>query len=88
MMLTGTGERSYKPGIISVTGGNMNPDLVYLWSNQIFWTKGSKTTRAGASFALGEMYNSANERLTTSAYKFIGAAAMARPVRPVREFTR
>ncbi len=88
MMLTGTGERSYKPGIFSVTGGNMNPDLVYLWSNQIFWTKGSATTRAGASFALGEMYNSANERLTTSAYKFIGAAAMARPVRPVREFTR
>ena len=88
MMLTGTGERSYKPGIISVIGGNMNPDLVYLWSNQILWTKDSKTTRAGASFALGEMYNSANERLTTSAYKFIGAAAMARPVRPVREFTR
>ncbi len=88
MTLTGTGERSYKPGIISVTGGNMNPDLVYLWSNQIFWTKGSSITRAGASFALGEMYNKDGERLTTSAYKFIGAAAMARPVRPVREFTR
>ena len=88
MTLTGTGERSYKPGIISVTGGNMNPDLVYLWSNEMFWTKGSSITRAGASFALGEMYNKDGERLTTSAYKFIGAAAMARPVRPVREFTR
>lgn len=88
MTLTGTGERSYKPGIISVTGGNMNPDLVYLWSNQIYWTKNSTNTRAGASFALGEMYNGKGERLTTAAYKFIGAAAMARLVRPVREFTR
>lgn len=87
MMLTGTGERSYKPfPIIYKSGDNMNPDLVYLWSNQIYWTKITSTSpRAGASFALGEMYNSANERLTTSAYKFIGAAAMARPVRPVRE---
>ncbi len=86
MMLTGTGERSYKPITIYKSGDNMNPDLVYLWSNQIYWTKITSTSpRAGASFALGEMYNSANERLTTSAYKFIGAAAMARPVRPVRE---
>lgn len=79
MALTGTGERWYKNydvGGISA-GGNFNPAIVYLWSNQIIWSNGG--TRSGAGLALGGV---------TSNYWFIGAAAMARPIRPVRTFNR
>ncbi len=79
MALTGTGERWYKNYLVNGVGagGNFNPQIVYLWSNQIIWSNGG--TRSGAGLALGGV---------TSNYWFVGAAAMARPVRPVREFTR
>ena len=79
MALTGTGERWYKNYLANGVGagGNFNPKIVYLWSNQIIWS--NRGTQAGAGLALGG---------NTSNYWFIGAAAMARPVRPVREFTR
>ena len=79
MALTGTGERWYKNYLVGGigAGGNFNPKIVYLWSNQIIWSNGG--TRSGAGLALGGL---------TSNYWFVGAAAMARPVRPVREFTR
>lgn len=78
MILTGTGERWYRNDKFS-PGCNFNANIVYLWSNQIVWSNDNKGTRAGAGLALGG---------DTSNYWFIGAAAMARPVRPVREFTR
>ena len=83
MALTGTGERWYKNYLVNGigAGGNFNPNIVYLWSNQIIWSKPKYGlgTRSGAGLALGG---------ATSNYWFIGASAMARPVRPVREFTR
>ena len=77
MALTGTGERWYKNYRVNGVGagGNFNPETVYLWSNQIIY---ANTTRSGAGLALGGNDKASN-------YKFIGAAAMARPVRPVRE---
>ena len=76
MALTGTGERWYRSDKAE-PGSNFNPHVIYLWSNQIIFTESK--TRSGAGLALGGV---------TSNYWFVGAAAMARPVRPVREFTR
>ena len=77
MDLTGTGERWYRRDTAE-PGSNFNPATIYLWSNQIIPTANGGT-RSGAGLALGG---------GASHYYFIGAAAMARPVRPVREFTR
>ena len=75
--LTGTGERWYRTDAAE-PGSNFNPNVIYLWSNQIIPTN-NNGTRSGAGLALGG---------GASHYYFVGAAAMARPVRPVREFTR
>ena len=77
MDLTGTGERWYCTDIAK-PGSNFNPATIYLWSNQIIPTVNGGT-HSGAGLALGG---------GASNYFFVGAAAMARPVRPVREFTR
>lgn len=75
--LTGTGERWYRTDTAE-PGSNFNPEVIYLWSNQIIPTNNGGT-RSGAGLALGG---------GASSYFFVGASAMARPVRPVREFTR
>lgn len=70
--------KNYSNNLSHLVGGeNFNPEIVYLWSNQIQFTNSDK---AGYGLALGE-----KDKVST--YKFPGRRAMARPVRPVKEFT-
>lgn len=81
ILLTGTGHRWYaNTGPNAATAGsNFNPDIVYLWSNQINF---SSDNRAAYGLALG------GENDRASNFRFIGRRSMARPVRPVKEFNR
>lgn len=81
IFLTGTGHRWYARagnGFNFEAGMNFNPQIVYLWSNQINFAASDK---AAWGLALG-----GNDR--ASNFKFHGRRAMARPIRPVKEFNR
>lgn len=76
LVLYGTGHRWYANSGGGVpAGGNFNPAIAYLWSNQINFTNADHT---GYGLALGGGDN-------TSDFHFEGRRAMARPVRPIRE---
>lgn len=75
--LTGTGHRWYGNSSFEV-GYNFNPATVYLWSNQIHFVNVDK---CGYGLALGGKDD-------TSDFRFCGRRAMARPIRPVKSFTR
>ena len=82
--LTGTGHRWYAKegtvvnfdGTLVGAGDNFNPQIVYLWSNQI------AANKSAYGLALGNCDGGA------SSFCFIGRRSMARPVRPVKEFNR
>lgn len=62
-------------------GDNFNPKIVYLWSNQIYF---HANNRSAYGLALG--LNDEKKEYASN-FEFIGRRAMARPVRPVTEFT-
>lgn len=62
-------------------GDNFNPKIVYLWSNQIYF---HVNNRSAYGLALG--LNDEKKEYASN-FEFIGRRAMARPVRPVKEFT-
>lgn len=77
MTFTGTGHRWYTTSEVGA-GGNFNPKIVYLWSNQATL---DRDDRSALGLALGgDDY--------TSHYCFIGRRSMARPVRPVKLFNK
>ncbi len=83
---TMTGHRWYGNSVYAA-GSNFNPQVVYLWSNQIRF----KTADYCAfSLALGWVGASeiAGKNQFAISYRFEGRRAMARPVRPVKEFKR
>ena len=70
----GTGHRWYASGGDVPAGGNFNPAIAYLWSSHIVFNSGS-----AYGLALGGNDNTSN-------FHFVGRRAMARPIRPVKEF--
>lgn len=77
LILYGTGHRWYASDGGGVpAGGNFNPDIAYLWSNQINF---SGIDYSAYGLALGGSGN-------TSHFHFEGRRSMARPIRPVKEF--
>lgn len=76
LVLYGTGHRWYASGGGGdvPAGGNFNPATAYLWSSHIVFNNGS-----AYGLALGGNDNTSN-------FRFIGRRAMARPIRPVKEF--
>ncbi len=75
--LTGTGHRWYATTVMT-PGGNFNPSLAYLWSNQPLFTSEGKEAYGLALGITGADY--------VSNFAFIGRRAMARPVRPIKIF--
>lgn len=76
LILYGTGHRWYaNSGGGIPAGGNFNPAIAYLWSNQINFTIGN---HSAYGLALGGDDN-------VSYFHFEGRRSMARPVRPVKE---
>lgn len=80
--LTGTGHRWYTTTGVGA-GGNFNPFIVYLWSNQIQF---SNVDKAAYGLALGGKSNGDLDGATS--FRFPGRRSMARPIRPVKEFNR
>lgn len=80
-----TGHRWYAEnykGLENYKGGNnFNPKIVYLWSNQIYFHEKNKSAY-GLALGLND-----EKQEYASDFQFIGRRAMARPVRPVKEFT-
>ena len=74
LVLYGTGHRWYASGGDVPAGGNFNPAIAYLWSSHIVFNNGS-----AYGLALGGNDNTSN-------FHFVGRRAMARPIRPVKEF--
>lgn len=76
LVLYGTGHRWYASGGGGdvPAGGNFNPAIAYLWSSHIVFNNGS-----AYGLALGGNDNTSN-------FHFVGRRAMARPIRPVKEF--
>lgn len=80
MTFTGTGHRWYG-NVVMPAGGNFNPQIVYMWSNQICFTNNPQQgNRIGYGLALGLV----SGKEAVAHYYFLGRRAMARPVRPVR----
>ncbi len=84
---TYTGHRwfTYELGnIVLPAGYNYNPQIVYLWSNQVMFI--DQTRKISYCLALGNDAITDDGEVFALTYRFLGRRSMARPVRPIKLF--